>query len=402
MKNLLIMVMALALVACQSNQTYQVNNESNTTATTTNVKLASFNVSMEATNYVKGDEVAKGPRILMDLLATGEHPQIQNIAEIIQRNRPDIVLLNEFDYIDNPKLGIKAFINNYLAKSHNGAKPIDYPYVYVAPSNTGLPTTFDLNNDGKVSRFGNDAYGYGQYYGQYGMAVLSRYPIDYKNIRTFAQFRWADMPNAIKPIHPETKQPFYDEQEWLSLRLSSKSHWDVPVKVNGKTIHVLASHPTPPVFDGIEDHNGARNHDEVRFWLDYIRPQHAGYIYDDNGVYGGLEANSKFVVMGDLNAAANGGNARKEAITKLLTSPLVNQSFIPTSEGGKRNKPDVQHSEQHTAGWGMRIDYVIPSYQMKVIDGGVFWPTQDDELFRLVKDRKSSSDHRLVWVEVKL
>ena len=398
MKKLIVFALLWTLTACQSNQTYQVSNDNSTTS----IKVASFNVSMEATNYVKGKDIAKGSRILMDLLVTGEHPQIQNIAEIIQRNRPDIILLNEFDYIDNPKLGVKAFINNYLAKSHNGANPIDYPYVYVAPSNTGLPTSFDLNNDGKASRFGNDAYGYGQYYGQYGMAVLSRYPIDYNNIRTFAQFRWSDMPNAIKPIHPETKKPFYDEQEWLSLRLSSKSHWDVPVKVNDKTIHVLASHPTPPVFDGIEDHNGARNHDEVRFWHDYIRPQYANYIYDDNGVYGGLEANSKFVVMGDLNAAANGGNARKEAITALLSSPLVNQSFIPTSEGGKQNKPDVKYSEQHTAGWGMRIDYVIPSYQMKVIDGGVFWPTQDDELFRLVKDRKSSSDHRLVWVEVKL
>lgn len=355
---------------------------------------------MEASNYIEGKEIAKGPRILMDLLATGNHPQINNIAEIIQRSRPDVILLNEFDYIDNPKLGVQAFIDNYLAKPHGDAKPINYPYVYLAPSNTGLPTPFDLDNNGKANRFGADAHGFGLYYGQYGMVLLSRYPIDYGNVRTFAQFRWSDMPGAIKPIHPESKKPYYDQQEWLSLRLSSKSHWDVPVKVNGKTIHVLASHPTPPVFDGIEDHNGARNHDEVRFWLDYIQPDKADYIYDDNSVFGGLSGDKHFVIMGDQNAAANGGNARKEAITALLTSPLVDQAFIPQSVGGKENKPDVEGSEFHTSGWGMRVDYVIPSHQLKVTDGGVFWPAKGDELHRLVKDRKSSSDHRLVWLEL--
>jgi hypothetical protein len=55
------------------------------------------------------------------------------------------------------------------------------------------------------------------------------------------------------------------------------------VKVGGKTIHVLASHPTPPTFDGAEDRNGKRNHDEIRFWRDYISEKTSNYIYDDKG-----------------------------------------------------------------------------------------------------------------------
>ncbi len=77
------------------------------------------------------------------------------------------------------------------------------------------------------------------------------------------------------------------------FRLSSKSHWDVPVKVGNKTIHILASHPTPPSFDGAEDRNGKRNHDEIRFWKDYISDSSNQYIYDDKGVKGGF--NRKFL-----------------------------------------------------------------------------------------------------------
>jgi hypothetical protein len=51
----------------------------------------------------------------------------------------------------------------------------------------------------------------------------------------------------------------------------------------------------------------------------------------------------------------------------------------------------------------MRADYVIPSRQgWKVQDAGVFWPTRSDPLYRLVKNRRASSDHRLVWVDLEL
>ena len=69
------------------------------------------------------------------------------------------------------------------------------------------------------------------------------------------------------PVNPNGSQ-WYSSDERAIMRLSSKSHWDVPVNVCNNTIHVLASHPTPPVFDGEEDRNGKRNHDEIRFWRD--------------------------------------------------------------------------------------------------------------------------------------
>ena len=78
------------------------------------------------------------------------------------------------------------------------------------------------------------------------------------------QFRWADMPGNLIPTD------FYSPEEQAALRLSSKSHWDVPVRIGRRTVHFLVSHPTPPTFDGPEDRNGRRNHDEIRFWADYV------------------------------------------------------------------------------------------------------------------------------------
>ena len=78
------------------------------------------------------------------------------------------------------------------------------------------------------------------------------YPIDQTGIRTFQKFLWKDMPGALLPDDPATPAPadWYSPAEQNVFRLSSKSHWDLPLLVGGKVVHFLTSHPTPPVFDG--------------------------------------------------------------------------------------------------------------------------------------------------------
>jgi len=369
-----------------------------TKMTDTPLKIATFNVSMDATNYVGRDTKRATNQVLKTQLKNGNQ-QIKNIAEIIQRTRPDIILLNEFDYIENPKEGVELFIKDYLNVSqHSDLKAIDYPYYYYAPVNTGKASPYDLTGDGKATGTQGDAWGFGFFEGQYGMMLLSRYPINTQNIRIFQNFKWKDMPNALRPIVPSTGKFFYNDEVWSQYPLSSKSHWDVPVNVNGKIVHVLASHPTPPVFDGPEDRNGTKNHDEVRFWLDYITPKSADYIYDDNGNFGGLTPQSRFVIMGDLNSSATEGNSRKEAIGGLLTSPITNDVLIPQSRGGDLHTPENTLSKYHTAFWGMRADYVLPStFGIDVLNNGVYWPQKDQADYRLIKDRAASSDHRMVW-----
>lgn len=364
------------------------------------LKVATFNVSMEATNYVG----RSAPQITNDVLIEqlkNNNQQIRNIAEIIQITRPDVILLNEFDYIEDPAQGVESFIVNYLNVAQGKAATIDYPYYYYAKVNTGKASGFDLTGDGNATGIQGDAWGFGFFEGHYGMVLLSRYPIDIGNIRTFKNFKWQDMPNALTPIVPESGEYFYRDKIWQQYPLSSKSHWDIPIKVAGETVHVLASHPTPPVFDGPEDRNGAKNHDEVRFWLDYISTERAHYIYDDNGNRGGLAESTRFVILGDLNASAVEGESRKEAISGLLTQAKINDDAIPSSLGGKTQQPENHHATHHTARWGMRADYVLPSrYGFKVLGNGVFWPQESSEHYSLIKDRSASSDHRLVWSEL--
>jgi hypothetical protein len=358
---------------------------------------------MEATNYLGTGEQASGLE-LFEQLQTGKNLQIRNIAEIIQRVRPDIILLNEFDYNANVNKGLKAFITRYLNVAlHDQITAIDYPHFYVAPVNTGVDSGLDLNKNGIASGKGADAFGFGFFPGHYGMAILSKYPIDINSIRTFQYFLWKDMPNGVlDTIKDERGESWYSEDAKKIFRLSSKSHWDVPILVNGKVLHVLASHPTPPVFDGPEDRNGKRNHDEIRFWLDYISGgESSAYIYDDKGKYGGLNG-TNFVLLGDLNSSVDEGDAHKGAISALLKHRLLDSTVKPSSKGGMEHSPSNSKGQYHTAEWGMRADYVLPSISLRAKGSGVFWPSQKDVLHRLTKTRNLSSDHRLVWVDLHL
>jgi len=368
------------------------------------LRIATFNVSMEALNYLphkKGISPNVTGMELSKALAS-DHQQIKNVAEIIQRTQPDIILLNEFDRENDSDNAIQVFLQQYLAKSQNGQQPIAYPYVFQGQVNTGIVAPFDVNNDQKLGDSPADTYGFGYFPGHFGMVLLSKYPINHKDIRTFQLFKWKDMPGALKPMNPKTNTPWYSSDTWQQFRLSSKSHWDVPVQVNGKTLHVLASHPTPPVFDGPEDRNGKRNHDEIRFWTDYITAGKSSYIYDDKGDKGGLTANASFVILGDQNASSVDGDAYKSGITSLLTHKNI-QDPLPKSKGGKAHSKDNPHAQNHTAYWRMRADYVLPSTTgINLIDSGVFWPLKNTPEFRLIKDRSASSDHRLVWVDINL
>lgn len=370
------------------------------TSNSQNVRVATFNVSMDGTNYVEQGQVPIGNELSKNLLS-GEHKQIKNIAEIMQRVRPDIILLNEFDYSNNAMSDVEHFLNLYLKMPQNHNDPIDYPYFYSAAVNTGVNSGMDLDKDGFASGTQGDAFGFGFYPGQYGMLVLSKYPIEQHKIRTFQHFLWKDMPNSLLPtIKEKNGEPYYSHAAQQILRLSSKSHWDIPIKIGDSIIHLLASHPTPPVFDGPENRNGKRNHDEIRFWNDYLSGnQRSAYIYDDQGNSGGFQG-EHFIIAGDLNASPDEGDGLKDGIGGLLTHPLVNNAVVPKSEAASIHSPNNQFAAQHTAEWAMRADYVLPSTSLETSGRGVFWPKKDDPLYRLIKDRESSSDHRLVWVDI--
>ncbi len=273
------------------------------------VRVATFNASLN--RFTEGELASD----LADAVGGSPEPQVEAVLEIIAINDPDVLLINEFDY--------------QPGNAEVMAELTGYPYWFAAPSNTGIPSGFDLDDNGSVGGPG-DAFGFGFFPGQFGMVVLSKYEIT--DVRTFQTFLWNDMPGALLPQNPDGT-PWYSDEGLEVFRLSSKSHWDVTIDIGARSLHFLVSHPTPPVFDGPEDRNGTRNFDEIRFWADYISPSTSGYIYDDEGVYGGLTPGSAFVIAGDQNSDPLDGDSIPGAIQQLLESPRVNTKVTPSSEG---------------------------------------------------------------------
>jgi endonuclease/exonuclease/phosphatase family metal-dependent hydrolase len=342
-------------------------------------------------------------------LQSGFDPGLQSLAEILQRVRPDVVLLTEMDYqADTDAAGLLQ--RNYLSVSQAGLEPIDFPHHYSAPVNTGVDSGLDLDGSGRTGDPG-DAWGFGRFPGQYGMLLLSRYPLELERIRSFQRFRWRDMPDALQPAD-ELGHPFYPPETWERIRLSSKSHWDVPLRIGTTRVHLLASHPTPPVFDGPEDRNGRRNHDEIRLWADYLRPGGGDYLVDDAGAAGGLAADTLFVIAGDLNADPHDGDSTRQAIRQLLAHERVNAACVPRSRGGvaasrEQGRVNLEHRGDpaadtadmgDTSAGNLRIDYVLPSLGLEVVDCGVFWPAAGEP----GEAAAAFSDHRLVWVDLRL
>lgn len=363
---------------------------------TPTVRVASFNVSL---NREHSGE-------LLNELRGGQSEQARKIAEIIQRADVDVVLLCELDR-DSAGEAASVFAREYLAVSQGGQRAIDFGYVFAAPSNTGVASGLDLDLDGKTDGPG-DAFGFGQFPGKFGMALLSRHPLDIANARTFQLLKWSAMPAPLRP------SGYWPDDVWSQLRLSSKSHWDVPMRVLGTEIHLLCSHPTPPVFDGKEDRNGCRNHDEIRFWVDYLTPSKSGWIVDDKGKVGGLVEDAHCVVMGDQNCDPIDGDAQRGALTTLLAMPRL-QDPKPWSRGAVEQSSKqwganaVQKGDpmfdtgdfEDVPGKGpgnLRIDYVLPSRSLQVVSSGVFWPLAWEPTYALV----AASDHRLVWVDLAL
>lgn len=363
------------------------------------LRLATFNVAMGMSS--EGE--------LAQALQQQNHPRLRQLAEILQRVRPDILLLNEFD--DGSTLDTAAVLNdNYLSQSQNGQDPIHFAYQFRAPVNTGIDSGLDLDGNGAQGEPG-DAWGFGHFPGQYGMLVLSRFPVNVERSRTFQQFRWAELPQARRPMNPDGSN-FYPDNIWQQLRLSSKSHWDVMIHVDGKRLHLLAFHPTPPVFDGAENRNGLRNFDEIRFWVNYLAPDPALYLIDDQGRSGGLAPYQSFVIAGDFNADPLDGDSLEGAAAQLLNHPRINHDCTPSSAGGRQaaeqqalvNQRQQGDPANDTADFNdgstgnLRLDYLLPSRDLTVTGCGVFWPDPDQPGHDLIE----VSDHRLVWLDIEL
>lgn len=314
------------------------------------LRIATFNAELSR----------DGPGVLLNDIREGD-PQVQAVVQVIVRARPDVLLLQGFDYdLHGRAMGALA------ARLDNAG--VSYPYQFAALPNSGLRTGVDMDGDGFADG-PRDAQGYGRFTGHGGLAVLSRYPLVTEEVRDFTPMLWRDLPGARLPQVDGV--PFPSAEVQAIQRLSSVAHWDVPVQTPQGPLHLWAFHATPPVFDGPEDRNGLRNRDELRLWQ----------VYLDGGL--GTAPPEHFVLLGGANIDPTKGQGRPDTIRALLNDPRLTDP--------QPGKPTVEWP-----GIGaMRVDYVLPSSTLRVLDAGIVSGQPDGV-------GEQASRHHLVWVEVAL
>ncbi len=237
-----------------------------------------------------------------------------------------------------------------------------YPYRFAPRPNTGRPSGLDLNGNGRTGE-AQDAIGFGRFTGQNGLAVLSRAPIAEAEVIDFSALLWSDLPDARLPY------PGMPEDLPVRLPLSSTAHVLVPVDspLQGRLwLGLFAA--TPPVFDGPEDRNGRRNHDEVAFWSHLLdgrldRPAPPGLI-----------------VIGNANLDPERGAGRRGAITRLLTHSGL-QDPAPKGDLGLATVDFGPESAGR-----LRLAYLLPDRLWQIADSGMI--------------ASPAHRHRLVWVDL--
>ena len=143
--------------------------------------------------------------------------------------------------------------------------------------------------------------------------------------------------------------------------------------------------------------NIARNHDEAAFWTAYL-----------DGLLPVVATYGPFVILGDANTDVADGSGDPSAMRALLSDPrLIDPA--PKSPGGvaaalpgKAGDPALDTTDwaqNRNVKDNLRVDYVLPSADLKVMGSGVFWPAPDDPFAATVA---AASPHRLVWVDLEI
>lgn len=330
------------------------------------LRLATWNIGLER----------PGPGLLLQDIEAGTDPDITAAITVMVRLDADILVLTGMDY-DPALLALRA-LSRRLA-DHG----LDYPHLHAPRPNSGQPTGHDIDGNGRRSDPA-DAQGWGRFPGAGGTAILSRWPLLTDRATDHGAFLWRDLPgNLMPPTDPALA---------AVQRLSSHSHLSLPVALpGGGTLTLLIWHATPPVFDGPEDRNGRRNHDEAAFWLRLL-----------DGALPIAPPVAPFVLIGDANLDPADGDGRTAALLALLAHPML-QDPAPRgshdrAEPAHRGDPALDTVLYPSLG-GLRLDYILPSRDFAIHGAGVLWPPPDDPFATILA---AASRHYPVWLDVSL
>ena len=307
------------------------------------LRIATFNAEL----------TRKGPGLLLRDILRGDDAQVDAIQTLLIEVKPDIIALQGFD-ADLQNTALNAFADTLAARG------LSYPHRFARTGNAGRRSGLDLNGNGRLGD-ADDNHGFGKFSGMGGMAVLSRFAIRDDAVEDYTAMLWRDLPGHLYPMVDGL--PFDGAEVFAQHRLSSRGHWVLPVTTpDHGNVAVLTFHATPPVFDGPEDRNGRRNHDEVAFWLDYLAT---------------MPATAPFVLLGTANIDPDRGEGRPDAINALLADPRLQNPFNDTPTADFRD-PDPGD---------LRVDYLLPSTGWQIVASGM-------------THAPDASRHSLLWVDI--
>jgi hypothetical protein len=273
----------------------------------------------------------------------GKAPDVQTALATLAALNADVLVLSGIDF-DAGQLALSAL---------NAALPAPYPHLVALRPNTGVPSGFDLDGNGRRDE-ARDAMAYGRFPGEGGIVVLSRLPIDAAHSTDHSGLLWRDLPGAVLPPLPDGAEDV--------LRLSSTGHHDTAVVLqDGRRLHLLTWHATPPAFDGPEDRNGKRNHDEAAFWTHLMNSPQA--------------PQAPFVLLGQANVDPEKGDGNPAALRGLLADPRL-QDVLPGDT--------VDYGGDLGA---LRVSYILPSADVTVTAAGH-------------APQPQGARHHPIWVEI--
>ncbi|PTX50364.1 endonuclease/exonuclease/phosphatase family protein [Gemmobacter caeni] len=319
----------------------------------------------------------KGPGLLLEEIERGKSPAIAGALRVIAALDADVLLLTGIDF-DAEQAALTA-LRGRLAEAG-----LTYGWQFALAPNSGLPTGLDIDRDGRLNG-PRDAMGYGAFRGQGGMALLSRLPVYSELAEDYTGFLWSDLPGALLP-------PDLTGEERAVQRLSSVNHWRLGLELpEGGRLELLAWAATPPVFDGPEDRNGRRNHDEAAFWL---RLMDGALPFDP--------PQAPFVLLGDANLDIQDGDGRPQALRALLADPRLQdptpRAANAPADPGHKSDPSLDTAFYARGLGGLRVDYILPSADLRVTGAGVMRPPSGP----LAEALAASSRHFPVWVTLDL
>ena len=298
--------------------------------------------------------------MLLRDIERGKDKQITALIQLNKAIQPDILLLSKVDF-DLEQRTAQAL------KSTLG-----YRYAFTLAPNSMVPTTLDLDGDGRAG----DRQTWVRYAGEGGMVLLSAYPVEL--MFHLNDLLWADVSAAAMPVDAEGL-PFPSQAASNAQKLVSQGLWVVRVDPpQSDPITLVTFQNQTPVFDGPEDLNGLRNSAQLGLLSAVM-----------DGDYGAFPTN-KFVLIGNANLDPLRGAGHRSAIAKLLADERLQDAQPKSAKGGLA-----------TAIWEnpgpMRVSYILPHVGFKIMQSAVVWPADGP----LRESAEQASRHRMVWMDIK-